>query len=182
MRGKTKRNAPKIAKSSDATTSIFDFERRFPDDSACLDELVRLLYPDGIFCPKCQKVTKHHKLRNRPAYECQFCNHQEHPTKGTIFEGSSTSLKLWFYGMYLMASTRCGISAKQLEREVGVSYPTALRMFRQIRTLLAQDVDPFSGTVEVDEAWLGGQGKWKHHKAGQRIESNRPMGPGMAAR
>ena len=82
--------------------------------------------------------------------------------KGTIFEGSSTSLKLWFYAMYLMASTRCGISAKTLEREVGVSYPTALRMFRQVRSLLDQDDVLLSGTVEADEAFFGGQGKWKH--------------------
>src|SRR6266568_2520642 len=81
----------------------------------------------------------------------------------TVFEGSSTSLRLWFYAIYIMASTRCGISAKTLEREIGVSYPTALRMFRQIRTLLGQDEDEFlSGTVEMDEAYFGGKDKWKH--------------------
>jgi transposase len=159
---KTKRNQPKNAKSSDATTTVFDFELRFPDDGACLDELVRMLYPEGIFCPKDQRVTKHHRMRNRPAYVCQWCGHQEYPMKGTIFEGSSTSLKLWFYGIYLMASTRCGISAKQLEREVGVSYPTALRMFRQIRSLLDQGDVLLEGTVEADEAYVGGAAKWKH--------------------
>ena len=54
--------------------------------------------------------------------------------KGTIFEKSTTSLQLWFYAMFLMASTRCGISAKQLERELGVTYKTAWRMFNKIRT------------------------------------------------
>jgi transposase len=162
--GKTDRNNPRNAASSDATTTVFDFERRFPDDSACLDELVRRLYPDGITCPTCERVTKHHRLKNRPAYSCQFCGHLEYPMKGTIFEGSSTSLKLWFYGMYLMASTRCGISAKQLEREVGVSYPTALRMFRQIRSLLDQDDDLLGGTVEMDESYFGGKDKWKHER------------------
>ncbi len=132
----TDRHNPRTAESSDSTTTIFQFESRFPDDRACLDELVSLLYPNGIFCPKCQKVTKHHRLAKRPAYECQFCSHHEYPMTGTIFEGSSTSLKLWFYAMYLMASTRCGISAKQLERELGVSYPTANRVFKQIRSLL----------------------------------------------
>jgi transposase len=167
--GKTNRNKPRNARSSDATTTVFDFERRFPDDAACLDELVRLLYPHGaehlIPCPKCERETRHHRIKARPAYSCQFCGHLEYPMKGTIFEGSSTSLKLWFYGMYLMASTRGGISAKQLEREVGVSYPTALRMFRQVRSLLGQDDDPFSGTVEMDEAYWGGKDKWRH--AGQ---------------
>lgn len=159
---KTNRNQPKIAASSDATTTVFDFEKRFPDDAAALEELVRLLYPDGIFCPKCGRVTKHHRLTNRPAYACQFCGRHEYPMKGTIFEGSSTSLKLWFYGIYLMASTRCGISAKQLERELGVSYPTAHRMFKQIRSLLDQDDVLLAGTVEMDEAYFGGDAKWKH--------------------
>src|SRR2546430_277817 len=118
-KGKTNRNAPKNARSSDATTTIFDFEERYPDDAACLGELVRMLYPDGIFCPTCKKVTKHHRVTKRPAFSCQFCGHYEYPMRGTIFEGSSTSLKIWFKAMFLMASTRCGISAKQLERETG---------------------------------------------------------------
>ncbi len=161
-KGKTNRNEPQVAPSSDATTSVFDFERRFPDDAACLDELVRMLYPAGIHCPTEMKVTKHHRIKNRPAYACDRCGHHVYPMKGTIFEGSSTSLKLWMYAMYLMASTRCGISAKQLEREIGVSYPTALRMFRQIRSLLDQDDVLLSGTVEADETFLGGKKRWQH--------------------
>jgi transposase len=168
--GKTDRNNPRNAHSSDATTTVFDFERRFPDDAACLEELVRMLYPNGIHCPKCAKVTKHYRVKSRPAYSCQFCGHMEYPMKGTIFEGSSTSLKLWFHAMFLMASTRCGISAKQLEREVGVSYPTAHRMFKLIRSLLDQGDSMLGGTVEADEAYIGGMNKWKHankrgHKA-----------------
>lgn len=154
---KTNRNRPKNAHSSGATTTIWDFEERFPDDAACLDELVRMLYPYGIYCPKDGRVTKHHRLKNRPAYACQWCGHLEYPMKGTIFEGSSTSLKLWFHAIFLMASTRCGISAKQLEREIGVSYPTALRMFRQIRSLLDQGDALLSGTVEADETYIGGK-------------------------
>jgi transposase len=160
--GKTDRNNPKNARSSDATTTVFEFDRRYPDDAACLDELVRMLYPDGIFCPTCEKVTKHHRITKRPAFSCQFCGHYEYPMRGTIFEGSSTSLRLWFYAMFLMASTRCGISAKQLEREVGVTYPTAHRMFKKIRSLLDQDDVLLTGTVEMDESYFGGDAKWKH--------------------
>src|SRR5438093_7225089 len=125
---KVDRNTPKRSKASEALCTRFEWDALFPDDAACLDYLIRRLYPDGIFCPKCAKVTKHHRVKSRPAYSCQFCGHYEYPMRGTIFEGSSTSLKLWFYGMFLMASTRCGISAKQLERELGVSYPTEHRM------------------------------------------------------
>src|SRR5437660_1565942 len=166
--GKTDRNAPKRAPWSDATYSLMEFKREFPDDATCLDFLVAKFYPDGIRCPKCERVTKHHRLTNRPAYSCQFCGRHEYPLKGTIFEGSSTSLELWFYGMYLMASTRCGISAKQLERELGVTYKCAWRMFNRIRSLLqADDAAPFSGTVELDETYVGGKAKNMHRA--QRI-------------
>lgn len=160
--GKTNRNAPITARSSDARFTLDELDREFPDDATCLEYLVAKLYPDGIHCAKCAKVTKHHRVRSRPAYACQFCGSHEYPMKGTIFEGSSTSLRLWFYAIFLMASTRCGISAKQLEREVGVSYPTAWRMFNKIRTLLADDGEPFGGTVEIDEADIGPQAKWMH--------------------
>src|SRR6266498_1404183 len=163
--GKTDRNNPENARSSEATATLFDFERRFPDDGSCLDWLVGHFYPnskDGLIpCLKCERETKHYRVKARTCYECQFCGHQEYPMRGTIFEGSSTSLRLWFYAIYIMASTRCGISAKQLEREIGVSYPTAHRMLKQFRTLLGQDDDRFSGTVEMDEAYIGGRAKWK---------------------
>jgi transposase-like protein len=123
--------------------------------------LVEKLYPNGMYCPTCGKVTKHHRETNRPSYACQYCGHHEHPLVGTIFENSATSLRLWFYAIYLMSSTRCGISAKQLERELGVTYKTAWRTFHKIRSLLTQDDNPFSGSVEMDEAYIGGKAKWR---------------------
>jgi transposase len=145
-----------------------DFETEFPDDATCLDWLVGFLYPDGIYCPKCERITSHYRVKARPAYSCQFCGHYEYPMAGTIFEGSSTSLRLWFHAMYLMASTRCGISAKQLEREIGVSYPTAWRMFKQIRSMLSPDDDkPLSGTVEMDETYIGGTRKGQPGRPGR---------------
>jgi len=77
---------------------------------------------------------------SRPSYSCDQCGHHVHPTAGTIFHKSSTSLKTWFHAIYLMASTRCGISAKQVERETGVTYKTAYRMFNKIRTLLNEEI------------------------------------------
>ncbi|MGC1371689.1 MAG: IS1595 family transposase [Candidatus Sulfotelmatobacter sp.] len=80
---------------------------------------------------------------------------------GTIFEHSSTSLRLWYYAMYLMASTRCGISAKQIQRETGVTYKTAWRMFRQIRSLLSEtDMQLEGSAVEMDETYFGGVRKY----------------------
>lgn len=158
---KVNRNQPRRSTASESTYSVFEFDAEFPDDAACLDHLVGKLYPDGIYCPKCQKVTKHHRETNRPSYACQYCGHHEHPLKGTIFENSATSLRLWFYAMYLMASTRCGISAKQLERELGVTYKTAWRIFNKVRELLYQDEELLAGAIEMDEAYIGGMAKWR---------------------
>jgi transposase len=166
---KVDRNNPKRSTASESRFSLMEFEREFPDDAACLEWLIKYRWPDGIFCPKCERVTKHHREKARPSYSCQFCGHRVHPMVGTIFEDSATSLRLWFYGFYLMSSTRCGISAKQLERELGVTYKTAWRMFHKIRSLLTQDADePFSGTVEADETYIGGRAKWGNgQKVGQ---------------
>ena len=137
--------------------TVRDFERDFPTDEACLDWLRDYLYPEGIFCKVCQKVTKHHRVKSRPSYSCDWCGHHEHPTAGTIFENTRTSLRLWFHAVYLMAQTRCGISAKQIQRETGVTYKTAWRMFNRIRSLLNEDDGPLGGTVEIDHTYIGGR-------------------------
>src|SRR3569623_1766032 len=154
-----KRNDPKRAASSDSTYTIMDFMKDFPDDAACLRYLwVRNCATDGearAVCPKCQGSRKFHRVASRPSYSCDVCGHHQHPTAGTIFHKSSTSLHLWFYAIFLMSQTRCGISAKQLEREIGVNYKTALRMLRLIRQeLMEQDYQgPLSGEIEADETW-----------------------------
>ena len=155
------RNAPKRAKSSDSQYSLMEFMREFPDDAACLDWLWRTNYaPDGhtAACPKCKKPRRFHRVNGRPSYDCDTCGFHLHPTAGSIFHKSSTSLNLWFFAIHLVTSTRCGISAKQLERELGVTYKTAWRMLNLIRTkLMAQDDTPLSGDVEVDETAWGGK-------------------------
>src|SRR5437899_10896946 len=151
---KVNRDKPKRSQASESRFALFEFEREFPDDAACLDYLVRQLYPAGIYCPACKRITKHYRDKKRPSYSCEFCGHREHPMVGTIFQDSATSLRLWFYAIYLMTSTRCGISAKQIERELGVTYKTAWRMFNRIRSLLVQDDLLLGGTVEIDEAYI----------------------------
>ena len=135
--------------------TIRDFGRDFPDDETCLAWLRDYLYPEGIHCKMCGKVTKHHRVKSRPSYSCDRCGHHVHPTAGTIYENTRTPLKLWFYATYVMAQTRCGISAKRLERELGVTYKTAWRIFKQIRALLEEPLEPFDGGVEVDETYMG---------------------------
>ncbi|MFC2071406.1 IS1595 family transposase [Chloroflexota bacterium] len=152
--------------------TITHLNKDFPNDDACLEWLKNHLYPDGIHCPICDKVTKHHKDTNRPSYSCDYCGHHFHPTVGTIFEKSTTPLKLWFHAIFLMSSTRCGISAKQIERETGVTYKTAWRMFNQIRTLLCEDTKSLTGEVEVDETYVGGK---RHGTRGRGAEGKTPV-------
>src|SRR5688572_19975148 len=102
--------------------TIRNFNEDFPDDDACLEQVLVMLYPEGVFCRTCNQTRPHARLTNRKAYSCDYCGTHVYPLAGTIFEKSSTPLKSWFYAMYLMGSTRCGISAKQLERELGVTY------------------------------------------------------------
>lgn len=138
----------------DKKFSIKQFNERFPDNAACLEEIKQLRFGDSIACPKCQKENKFYRVTDRSAYACAFCGHHVYPLKGSIFDHSSTELKLWFYAIYLMAQTRAGVSAKQLERELGVTYKTAWRMFNHIRQLMSGDGNILTGKVEVDEAYF----------------------------
>jgi transposase-like protein len=139
------------------TYTIKDFDKQFPNDDACLEYLKQARFPKGIFCPKCQKVTTHYRIAGRKVYSCEFCGSHVSPTAGTIFHKSDTPLQSWFHAIFLMASTKTGISAKQLQRELGVTYKTAWRMFKQIRKLMDENVNPLMGQVEVDETYIGGK-------------------------
>jgi transposase len=150
--------------------TVEDFLSQFPDDESCLEYLKEKRYPNGMaHCTKCNKERKHHRVTGRPAYACDYCGSMISPKAGTIFEHSSTSLKKWFYAMYLMGSTRCGISAKQIQRECGVTYKTAWRMFRQIRSLLSEPTMQLGNApVEMDETYIGGKRSNQHGTFGMR--------------
>ena len=146
--------------------TIADFNCEFPDDDACLTHIFHARWPEGITTcdsQKCGNVERrHHRVAGRKAYACDYCGKHIYPMAGSIFEKSTTSLRLWFYAMYLMGSTRCGISAKQIQRETGVTYKTAWRMFKQIRTLMGDDTPLKGKKIEMDETYMGGKAKNKH--------------------
>jgi transposase len=171
------RNEPIRAASSDSRYSLMEFMREFPDDATCLEWLWRNRYShDGEHaqCPKCEEVRtfkRYTTAQRRQSWTCTACGEHLHPTAGTIYHKSSTSLHLWFYATYLMTSTRCGISAKQLERELGVTYKTAWRMAHLIRhELMTQDNGTLSGEVEMDETYVGGRPRYP--------QGQRPRKPG----
>jgi transposase len=143
--------------------TIKDFNAEFPTDDACLIHVFLARWPEGrTICEKCEIERKHYRVKGRTAFACDRCGNHIYPLAGTIFEKSTTSLRLWFHAMFLMGSTRCGVSAKQIQRETGVTYKTAWRMFKQIRTLMAGDVKLEGSSVEADESYFGGKNKNKH--------------------
>jgi len=144
------------------------FDAEFSSDDVCLETIKEQRFPGGIAaCHKCGEDRKHYRVTGRTAYACDHCGNHIYPLAGTIFEKSTTPLRIWFQAMYLMGSTRCGISAKQIQRETGVTYKTAWRIFRQIRSLLSEtDMQLEGSTIEMDEMYYGGKRKG---------QSGRPM-------
>ncbi len=144
--------------------TVRQFFARFPDDDACLTHIMEVRYGLRHVCGKCGIEATFHKITGRRAYACAACGDHVYPGAGTIFEDSRTSLQSWFYAIYLFVTTRHGVSGKELQRTLGVTYKTAWRMGQQIRDLMGH-VDGFEvlkGHVELDEAYVGG------HRPGKR--------------
>lgn len=145
------------------------FFRLFPDDETCLAHLFETRFGQGFACPSCERPSKWFRIKAERAYSCQWCGHHLHPTVGTPFQQTRTPLQLWFYAIHLFTVTRHGVSAKELQRQLGVTYKTAWRMAALIREHMA-DVDgdkPIGGegtNVEIDETLMGGVKRGKHNR------------------
>lgn len=138
--------------------TIAQFLKRFPNDDVCLDHIFKKRYGDMEHCPDCAVKTKFHRIKSRKVYSCHECGYQISPLAGTIFHKSSTPLTSWLFAVLLFANSKNGVSAKELQRQVGVSYKTAWRMGHLIRSLMDEGKDIFMrGTVEVDESLFGGK-------------------------
>lgn len=138
--------------------TIKQFNEEYPDDNACLDAIFQERYGDVTICPHCGVIdTKFYRVSGRKCYACMHCGYQLHPLAETIFHKSSTPLKSWFYAIYLFSVSKNGVAAKELERHLGVTYKTAHRMARQIRSLMANTNPKISGNVEADETYMGGK-------------------------
>jgi transposase len=125
-----------------------DMQRDFPSDDVCLHY---------IFTHKFGEQKQCYKVRGRKCYAHSMTGHQIHPLKGTIFEKSSTPLTTWFYAIYLFSASKNGVSAKELQRHLGVTYKTAWRIAKKIRELMDEGDLTLAGTVEVDETYIGGR-------------------------
>ncbi len=158
--------------------TVQQFFKRFPDDAACLQAIMDAQCDDNgrMPCVACQRNARWYRLTERKAFTCQFCGHHYYPCAGTIFQDSRTSLQSWLFAMYLFTTSRHGVPAKELERQLGVTYKTAWRMGHQIRKLMAE-LEPthLSGHIEVDETLVGGKATGAGH-SGWRAKKTIVMG------
>ncbi|GAA0870138.1 IS1595 family transposase [Brevundimonas basaltis] len=143
--------------------TLRQFQARFPTEDSCLEHLKLVRYGAKHTCAKCEREARYYRVKARRSYECEHCGYQVYPTAGTPFHGTRTSLRDWFYVMFLFTSTRNGVAAKRVQREIGVTYKTAWRMCNLIRKYMGYvDGDDALGgadgqPVEVDHAFIGGE-------------------------
>ncbi len=130
-----------------------EFKAEFPDDDACLAFLFNARHTKECSCGGVYT-----RLKGRKQYQCSKCRFQIAPMTGTIFEKSSSPLTLWFHAMFIFSNGKSGISAKEMERQLNVTYKTAWRMLHLIRKSLKQSGVKLNGTVEADESYHGGKG------------------------
>ena len=151
--------------------TLRQFQAQFPTEESCLEHIMRNRFGDRHDCAGCGKSAHYYRVSTRRAYVCEYCGHQVYPTAGTPFDRTRTSLRDWFFVMFLFCASRNGVAAKEVERQLGVTYKTAWRMCHQIRGYMGSldGTDPLGGmgqVVKIDEALIGGsvQGKGSGYK------------------
>ena len=150
--------------------TIREFFKQFPDEETCLNHLFEVRFGRGHECPSCKRSARWYRIKKEPAFSCQWCGHHVHPTAGTFLHDTRTSLQDWFYAIYLFTTSRHGVPAKELQRQLGVTYKTAWRMGHKIREHMAavDGEEPLSGIVEVDETYWSDADRWYPPARGRR--------------
>lgn len=139
-----------------------DFMEEFGTDAKCADYLFRQRWPDGFRCPRCGSG-RAWRLHHRLIWECGVCGHQTSLTAGTVFEGTRKPLRYWFLAMYLVTTSKRGISAVELQRQLNVNYQTAWAWLHKLRSAMVRpDRERLMGHVEVDETYIGGRDTGQH--------------------
>jgi hypothetical protein len=139
--------------------SLLEFQGKFPAEQVCLDYLIKMKWPEGVKCPSCED-SKLDYIKSRKAFECRYCRKQAYVTAGTIFDKSRVPLRKWFWAIFLMATSKKGVSMLYLQKQPALgSYRTAWLMGHKIRQAMIQrnDLYTLSGTVEADEIFIGGK-------------------------
>ena len=142
--------------------SLLDVTKRFPDEQACRDYLLKARWGNKVECTHCHSSEKIYKFQSGKLLKCGACHKQFTVKVGTIFEDSALPLQKWFMAIYLITAHKKGISSLQLHRDIGVTQKTAWFMLHRIRYAIRTDSvnrSPLSGTIEADETYIGGKHK-----------------------
>lgn len=144
-------------------TTIYGFQKMFPNEEACVRYLAQVRWPDGFRCPRCNHQEAY-ELPKRKLLQCKECGYQASVTAGTVMHKTRTPLQKWFLAAFLMARHKQGISAMQLQKDLGLGcYQTAWSMCHKLRSALGERGGfPLRFEVEVDETYVGGREEGKH--------------------
>lgn len=156
--------------------TIFELLKKFPTENSIIEYFIKARYGETVICPHCGHVIEVKNRNGRPKlFNCRFCKNTFSIFKGTIFEKSDTDLRKWFYAIHLFLNDKKGISAKQLQREIGVTYKTAWRMLHKIREAMSNtDMSKaFEAIVEIDETYIGGKPRKRNSES---VSSKRGRG------
>ena len=141
---------------TDFPQTALEFERRFSSERSCREYLSQVKWPDGFVCPRCS-CTKSYFVIERGLEECSDCGRQTSLIAGTMFQGTQKSLVMWFRAIFEFVSRKHGCNAMDLERLLGISYPTAWNWLHKIRDVFVRkEREPLKGAVEIDESYVGG--------------------------
>jgi hypothetical protein len=162
--------------------NLIDVAKNFTTEEACLAHLENYRWPNGVRCVQCgqpniSRITRHSKNKNKRTklYQCLNCKTQFSATSGTLFNDSHLPLKTWFAAIVLICNGKKGISAKQMQRDLGVSYRTAWYLNHRIRKAMEEgELPQFTGVVEADETYVGG--KYDKRRKRERYEKQAVMG------
>lgn len=143
--------------------SIRNLKKDFPTDEACLEVIF-----EGLHSRECSCGGRYKQLNGRPQFQCSKCRFQIAPMSGTLFEKSTTPLTLWFHAIFIFSNAKSGVSAKEIERQLGVTYKTAWRILKLIRESLRQNARKLKGDVEMDEGFFGGHGNGGKYNKNQK--------------
>lgn len=145
-----------MAKAKNGKFTIRQFNEMYPDDDTCLNYMFKLLYGH------LEDFNKYYRIKERKAFVNSVTGHQISPLANTIFHKSRTKLKDWFFVVFMFGNSKNGVSAKEVERALGVTYKCAWRICQQVRKMFAEGGFQLEGVVEADETFIGGKAINKH--------------------
>ena len=157
--------------------NFLEFIDKFQTQDDVIDYFIKIRYKGEVHCHHCGCIGNIYQTANKRLFTCNNCHNMFSPFTNTIFENTKVDLRKWLYAIHLILNSKKGISGLQLQREVGVSYPTAWRILKKIRIAMGNSgKKDFRDTIiEIDETYIGGKPR-KHNNKGTEVKSKRGRG------